>query len=155
MRIQFCKISDERYELRIIRPDGSVEAAPCETRSTLVHDFLHFAVEQAAALSHGFWGILARGRTLADMNDRTGMSLGAEAPAIMDVERLVGALSSAAKGVDALDVVAGIRRYYAAMDLVAPDWLAESLVRDVQERLRRLMGAWNATPYGGTMELDW
>lgn len=41
----------------------------CETRSYLVHDLLHYAVESEAGLSGGFWGNLARGKTLADMND--------------------------------------------------------------------------------------
>jgi hypothetical protein len=155
MRIYFRKLSDDRYALRVVRPDGAAEEAICETRSTLVHDFLHFAVEKAANLSDGFWGNLARGKTLAAMNDRTGASLGAEGTALADVERIVGAFSGAAKGLAAADVVDGIRRYHAAMDRPPPAWLTEPFVRDVQERLRRIRGAWNATPHQGSMELEW
>ena len=36
----------------------------------LVHDLLHYAAEQEAGVQTGFWGTLASGRTLADMNDR-------------------------------------------------------------------------------------
>jgi len=36
-----------------------------------------------------------------------------------------------------------------------PVWLTEPFVAAMQERLRGLLGAWTATPYGGTMTLDW
>ena len=71
------------------------------------------------------------------------------------IERFVGALHGAGKGQPAAEVVAGIERYAAAMNETAPPWLTEALVVDVQERVRRLVGAWNATPHGGTMELEW
>jgi hypothetical protein len=64
-------------------------------------------------------------------------------------------LHGAAKGLPAADVIAGIRRYVAAMDEEVPAWLTEPLVEAVQEQLRRLVGAWRATPHGGTMEVDW
>jgi hypothetical protein len=73
----------------------------------------------------------------------------------MAVERIVGALTSAAKGRPAQDVVDGIERYFTAMELTVPAWLREELVLDVQERLRHLLGAWNATRYGESMSLEW
>lgn len=155
MRIEIRKITDERHALRVVRANGAAEEVLCETRSTLVHDFLHFAVERAADLHDGFWGNLAKGKTLADMNDRTGASMAAEGPALMAMERIVGALTSAAKGRPAHDVVDGIARHFAAMELTVPVWLCEELVRDVQERLRRLLGEWNATRYGESMTLEW
>lgn len=157
VRILLCKVSDQRHDLAIVRPDGRRESVTCETRSVLLHDFLHFAVEAAAGLSSGFWGSLARGWTLAEMNDRARPPSGdgaAEAE-MATLERFVGALHGAGKGQPAAEVVAGIERYAAAMNETAPPWLTEALVVDVQERVRRLVGAWNATPYGGTMELEW
>jgi hypothetical protein len=71
------------------------------------------------------------------------------------VERFVGALSGAAKEVPADQLVAGIRRYAAAMNAEVPPWLTESLVVDAQEQLRHLVGAWRATPAGASVELEW
>jgi hypothetical protein len=155
VRIALRKISDQRHELAIVRPNGRRESVTCETRSVLVHDFIHFAVEAEAHLDAGFWGSLARGRTLAEMNDRTRPPDGAGAAEMATIERFVGALHGASKGLAAADVVAGIRRYAAGLNEPMPAWLTEPLVVAVQERLRRLMGAWNATPYGGIMALDW
>ena len=106
MRIVFRKISDERHTLEIVRADGRREEVDCETRSLLVHDLLHLAVESEAKVTVGFWGNLAKGRTLADMNDRTGKAMAAEAPEMAVIERLVGSLSGAVKGRTAAEMVA-------------------------------------------------
>jgi hypothetical protein len=155
MRIAFLKISDERHTLEIIRDDGRREQVECETRSYLVHDLLHYAVETEAALDGGFWGNLARGKTLLDMNDRTGKAMQAENPEMAAIEGLVGPLSAAVKGRSAAEMVAGFSVYAAAMQSTAPEWLTERFVAAVQERMRKLMGEWKAIPFGGVMTLRW
>jgi hypothetical protein len=155
VRILLRKISGEQHELTIVRSDGRRESLPCETRSVLMHDFIHHAVESAAGIESGFWGLLAQGRTLAEMNDRAGLPSADEAAEMATVERFVGALSGAVKEVPAAHLIAGIRRYASAMDSDIPPWLTEAVVADAQERLRRLIGAWRATPVGAALELDW
>jgi hypothetical protein len=159
MRILFRKIRGERHELAheltILRPDGRRESVLCETRSTLMHDFIHYAVEGAAHLETGFWGRLAAGRTLAEMNDRAGLPAADEAAEMATVERFVGALSGATKGVPAAKLVAAVARYAAGTNDPVPRWLTEAVVVEAQERLRGLVGAWRATPPGAAVELDW
>lgn len=155
MRIVFRKISAERHELTLVRPDGRRESALCETRSLLMHDFIHYAVEGAAGIETGFWGRLAGGRTLAEMNDRAGLPSPDEAAGMAIVEQFVGALSGAAKGAAPADLAAGIARYAAATSTEAPAWLTEALVTEAQERLRRLVGAWRAAAPGAAIELAW
>jgi len=155
MRILFRKLPGPRHELSLVRPDGQRESALFETRSTLLHDFIHYAVEGAAALESGFWGLLAAGRTLAEMNDRAGLPSPDEAAAMAIVERFVGALSGAGKGVPAAELVAAVARYAAGTGARLPPWLTEPIVVEAQERLRRLVGAWQATPPGAAVELDW
>ena len=126
VRIVLHKMSDERHGLTIVRSDGRRESLVCETRSVLMHDLIHYAVESAARLDTGFWGLLAGGRTLAEMNDRAGLQSAGEAAEMAIVERFVGALSGAAKGGPVGELVAGIRRYAAAMDTEVPPWLTEA-----------------------------
>lgn len=154
VRIAFRKLTDERHALEIATDDGRRERVECETRSYLQHDLLHYAVEAEAGLTEGFWGSLAAGQTLAALNDRT-REPGADNPAMMDIERLVGAMTRAVRGTSARDVVAGLERYAAAMGESNPPWLDEAFVQRVQERMRRLLGRWRATPYGDVMELEW
>jgi hypothetical protein len=155
MRILFRKIADERHTLAIVRSDGRREEVECETRSMLVHDLLHLAVESEAKLRGGFWGNLAKGKTLADMNDRTGAAMAAEAPEMEVIERLVGALSGAVKGRSAREMVAALKSYVKALGTTYPEWLTEELVIEVQERMRQLIGRWNATAFGSEMEIEW
>jgi len=155
MRIELRKLSEESHELSIVRGEGERETVRCETRSTLVHDLLHFAAEKEAGVGTGFWGTLAAGRTLADMNDRTGVALGAARPEVMAIERIVGPLSAALKGVAPAALVSRLRDYLAEAGTPAPAWLTEGFVAAVQERMRRLQGEWRAVPFGERMRLEW
>ena len=159
MRILFRKLPGAQqelaHELTILRADGRRESRRCETRSVLMHDFIHYAVEGAARIETGFGGRLAAGRSLAQMNDRAGLPAADEAAEMATVERFVGALSGAAKGVPAAALVAGIVRYAEALEAPVPPWLTEATVVEAQARLRRLVGAWRATPPGSAIELAW
>jgi hypothetical protein len=155
MRILLEKLTDERHRLAIERAPGVREAVECETRSYLLHDLLHYAVESEARLATGFWGNLAAGKTLADMNDRTGAAMQDAAPAMGAIEQIVGALHGSTKGIAAGELVAGVRRFAASLGATMPDWLTEAFVVAVQERMRRLQGHWRSTPFGGVMELPW
>jgi hypothetical protein len=155
MKIVLHKRSSDRHALEIVRESRPRELVECETRSYLMHDLLHYAVETEAGLAHGFWGNLARGKTLAQMNDRTGQALAAELPELMAIERLVGALSSVTKGRSAAQLAEGLRNYELATGTTPPAWLNEALIVAVQERMRRLVGQWKATAYGAAMELEW
>jgi len=155
MRIFFHKTSDERHVLEIVRPDGRREREDCETRSMFVHDLLHYAVESEAGLAGGFWGNLGKGKTLTDMNDRTGRAMAGASAEMAVIERLVGSLSGAVKGRTAKEMVAALAMYAEALGTSNPAWLTEPFVFAVQERMKGLLGHWKATPYGGAMELDW
>ena len=61
MKILLTKLTDDRHQLAIERDDGSTESVELETRSFLLHDLVHYAVEAEAKIDDGFWGLLARG----------------------------------------------------------------------------------------------
>jgi hypothetical protein len=152
MRVLLHKSSDERHVLEIVPEDGRRERVECETRSYLQHDLLHYAAETEASLGGGFWGSLARGKTLAEMNDRMPIDGTSE---MMVIEKVVGALSGVIKGQTPEQLVAGLRSYSESHGETAPPWLTVAFVIAVRERMRQLLGRWKATPFGGTMELAW
>jgi hypothetical protein len=88
------------------------------------------------------------------MNDRQ-KPAGPESAELAAIEQLVGALHGATKGRSAEELVAGMCRFAEALGSELADWLTEEFVTRVKERLRRLVGHWNATPYGGSMDLEW
>lgn len=155
MRILLRKLSDDRHVLQIIREDGRSEEVECETRSYLHHDLLHYAVEAEARLDGGFWGNLAEGKTLPQMNDRTGKAIQAESLQMMAIEQVVGVLSAVGKGGSATAIFAAIHDAATSAGVAFPAWLTSELASAVEERMRRLLGQWRGTPYGESMALSW
>lgn len=143
MQIRFHKVSDERHVLEVIRADGTTERRDCETRSFLMHDLLHYAVEREAGLEVGFWGTLAAATEMS------------ENPDLMVVEKVVGVLHGLTRQRPAAEIAAAVRVYGEARGEPMPAWLTDALIDAVQERMRQLRGHWMATPYGGVMELAW
>lgn len=74
MRISLTKLSDARHRFSYLRADGSGETLELETRSFLIHDLVHFALENAAAFTARLRDYLA--------------DLGREAPAWLAVEMI-------------------------------------------------------------------
>ena len=58
------------HRLEVFRDDGSCECVELETRSLLLHDLVHYAIEAQAEIRTGFYGLLASGTTLAALGDR-------------------------------------------------------------------------------------
>jgi hypothetical protein len=162
MRIALHKLSNDRHALELIRGSGERERVECETRSFLLHDLLHYAVESEARLTGGFWGELAAGKTLAQMNEREADALAPRGVAtrsmseeLAAIEQVVGVLSGLTKGRSPAELVSGMQRFCENLGTTLPAWVTLELVEAVQERMRRLVGHWKATPYGGSMELPW
>ncbi|MDX1561355.1 MAG: hypothetical protein R3305_00415 [Gammaproteobacteria bacterium] len=154
MRIRLTKLSDQRHALEIVRADGSGDKVELLTREALFHDFLHFAVESSLPTQCGFWGALASGKSMADMNDRSGESVADIADILGPVEATVGMMTGVVKLPEDA-AFAAIRGYHESQGSELPNWCTERFVADVRECMRRLLGEWKATPYGQTMEVVW
>lgn len=156
MKIRFHKLTDARHELEVLRTGMASERVSCETRSYLVHDLLHFATESEANLDAGFYGRLAAGATLAELNERTAtMSSGDGYDEMLQIEQVVAMLSGSVKGLTPSEMMAAFERYEAAMERPVPAWVTADLVARVEEHMRRLLGHYRATPFGSFMELEW
>ena len=142
MIVRLTKLSDERHRFEAWRDDGSHEAADLETRSLLLHDLVHYAVESRAGLARGFFGCLAAGVSLARLGDREAPLMDEE-PDLAYAERLVGPMQSLFRGRMTR------ARYLELTHLDA------AFVTDVLEHLRRLDGRWRATRYRDAMDLPW
>lgn len=148
--IRFARRSPTHHRFEIVRPDGTRETHELETRSCLLHDLVHFALESEAALSNSFYGLLARGVAYAELTE--GMAAAGYELAL--TERVVGPLQGAVKdGVGPAQFIAEFTGWQRALGETCPAWLTEDLVARVQDRLRRLQGQWRATKFGEAMEL--
>ncbi len=145
MIVRFTRLSPSHHRFEAIRDDGTRETREFETRSLLLHDLVHFALESEGRLSGGFFGTLARGANYDAPRP------GSEA---MAIEAVVGPLQGAIKGeVDPHAFVARLRAVQASIGETSPDWLTPDLIARTLERLRQLQGQWRATAFGETMEV--
>ncbi|MCW5717194.1 MAG: hypothetical protein KIS68_05110 [Bauldia sp.] len=140
------------------RDDGTSETVELVSRSFLLHDFIHYAVETTGGLDGGFWGLLASGKTMDELalNMRPAEGIGMEllGSEAATVEAVVGCFTGLAHDrATPAESVDAVRRMIEPQGRPPPAWVTEDFARAVQERLRRLKGEWKAVPYGGTMEL--
>lgn len=143
--VRFTRLNPTHHCFEAIRPDGTRDRREFESRSVLLHDLVHFAVESEAKLRCGFYG------TIADGAGYDAPRPGSEA---MAVEYVVGPLQGALKGeIDPDAFAARLRDVQASMGFAMPAWLTGDMIRGALERLRQLQGRWKATPFGQTMEL--
>lgn len=145
LRIRFTRLSNDRHRFEAVGDDGRVETRDLETRSFLLHDLVHFALETAARRAGGFYGQLSRGAGYDDP------AMGGEGS---EIELVVGALQGASKGeVDAALFVGRMMDHFRAIDRAPPAWLDVRVIDEAMATLRALQGRWRATPFGATMEL--
>lgn len=157
MKIAVQKISNDQHRLTIERADGSFETAVLETKSLLLHDFIHLAVELEAGLKESFWGLVAAGNSFlalagkdemkSDFIDRTEVSV---------TEFVVGAMTGALqRSVPPAELVEGMKNFFVASNQVFPVYLTPEFIERAFERLRHIRGAWNATAFGNVLTLEW
>ena len=153
LTLRFTRVSPTHHRFEYRRADGTGETIEMETTSLLVHDLLHYVVESEVGLKGSFYGILGRIGGYEELSVAGGVALGGE---IAITERVVGALTGAMQqdDLDADAFAAQVREYLEIYEERAPRWFTPAFIAAVRERLRQLMGCWNATPFGETMELE-
>jgi hypothetical protein len=150
LRIRLTRLSNDRHRFEAIRPNGEVEVRELETRSLLLHDLVHFAVESEAGLRNSFYGQLARGVGYDDM-----AMTGPDTPEGAKTEMVVGVLQGAIKGeVDPDVFVRQMKDAWANIGREPPEWITPEAIAGALRRLRVLQGLWRATPFGKTLELE-
>lgn len=154
MHVLFTKLSDLRHRVEVIRADGTREKADLETKTFLVHDFVHYAVESLSGMTSGFFGTLAAGAPLRLLND---------ANATWDpdsqiglAESVAGPMQSVVKGrLDAKGLLSGLDDMFTATNKQRPNWVNAAFVAQVQAEYDRLWATWRATPFQGQLTLVW
>jgi hypothetical protein len=145
MQIRLTRLSNEQHRLEVIRDDGSRFERELETRSLLLHDLVHYAVEAEAGLENGFWGLLASG---VDIDELRGEPETPTHESIMFVEKLVGPMQAM------WQKKLGAQQYVDFMSQHA-DFVDPAFVDTVIEHIRHLWGHWQGTPFHEAMELSW
>jgi hypothetical protein len=153
LALRFTRLSATHHRFEYRRADGSGEAAETETDAVLVHDLLHYAVESEAGLKGSFYGILGKIGGYEELSVAGGAALGGE---IAITERVVGAIAETMleEGLDDEAFAAEVTEHLATYEDRAPRWFTAAFIAAAHERMRQLMGRWEAIDLGETMELE-
>lgn len=147
MRILMTRSSPQRHRFAIVRRDGSTDSADLETRSMLVHDLVHYAVEIEMPFREGFYGLLAKGKSLSELNDKTQpWPTGTE---IAAAEALVGPLQTMLKG--EFDPLVAQSKF----EMFSDNPPSIELLSRIGTRFRSVYGKYGSTKFGERLELDW
>ena len=154
MQIRLTRLTNERHRIEFVRDDGTREAHELETRSALLHDLVHFAVETEAGLRASFYGRLASGETYDALTTVPPATFEA-----MQTEHVVVRVQSIAKSdkwsdVDPDGFAQSIAASFRSVEHEPPPWLNGDLIARVRERLRRVQGQWRATPFHQALALE-
>lgn len=160
MLIRFTRLSNDRHRFEIIRDDGTHESQELETRSSLLHDLTHYAVEVEAGLEESFYGRLAQGIAYDELTATPPKTLEAmqtecvvvqvQNPSKHDATVAAALKADTEAEAEAQKILAS----FAATESEPPRWVTGEFIARVRERLRRVQGRWRATPFHQTMELE-
>ncbi len=152
LKLFFKRLSSTHHQISYLREDGSGESMSVETKSLLMHDFIHYCLESEANLSAGFYGLLAQGHTYAELSGK--MPSEFETSVVADVEQVAGPLSGVVKGhVSPAEFMQQFGVMMQSLGKPIPSWLSQELIGKVLVRYKQVTGKWNATPFGDTLEL--
>lgn len=153
LHIGLTKVSPTHHRFQYSRNDGTGESIELETKTFLFHDLLHFAVEIEAGLHDSFYGLLAKSKNYTSLSKPLD-SQSFSSDEIGVTERVVGGLTGFLKsGTEPDHFISIMQSMFDATDEPLPNWLTPEFVSQVQERMRKLLGEWNGTPFGETMRL--
>ena len=152
LKLSIKRISPTHHTLRYVRQDGSSEEQAFESKSTLLHDFMHLAIESEARLKYGFFGLLAQGYSYDELAGKTPSDYPHEDA--MDVEMVVGPFTAITKGkATAEQLIAGLKNQFGAYGRPEPTWVTKRLLDQAHERYKRIVGEWNSLKFGETLEI--
>ena len=150
MRIQIVKSADGRHRLRCFRDDGSSTEAPVGPGLPL-HDLAHYVAETELGLDEGFFGLVARGCSIAELGDRERIS--SLPPQIWVAETLARAVGALATGACRVDQVRALVE--AELAERTPRGLTGERAARMHERYLELVGRYRALSAGESLLLDW
>ena len=152
LTVRVQKISPTHHTLEYEREDGSSEKKEFESKSLLMHDFIHFALESEAHLKNGFFGLLDQGYSYDELSNKEPSDFPKEEG--MEVEMVVGPFTGIVKeSVAVADLIHFLERIFEAHGKQLPLWITRQLLERAHKRYKRVVGEWNSLEFGETLEL--
>lgn len=144
MKIEIKKTTNYQCEYTILRDNDCVEIVALETKTYLVHDICHYAVEKNLQYSKGFWGLLSSGHSFNEL-------FGKENPLTRElrfIEQIVGPVQSIYYGHMRKE---DFEQFVKHLNFKVPKTVLQASLNEV----RIIMNNWEKLSWGETMRLEW
>lgn len=148
--------TDKYDHLRCVRADGTVDGVPMPRQGILPHDLVHYVVESALPLAHGFLSLVARGAQLAFVmeaaHDRSNRQV---AQQTIQAEAIVEALQSQLwnGSFDRAAFIEGVHGACLVRDCPAFDFADMDIDAVLYQPALQLNEQWSDLPYYGSLTL--
>lgn len=152
MQIALTKINPNEYKLSLTRVDKTTDQAILDYRSFLKHDLVHFVFENNAGEMNGFYGLLAKGKSLKDLSPQNMKENETELSQLMVVESIVGPLQGSLTS-GAIDFEQ-LLSYLKLNKLAIPSYLNKSLLDSVLREVQVLFNRFERMNIGDSIELE-
>jgi hypothetical protein len=155
LQVQFTKRADGNVALRCTRQDGSATWKRYDNQAAFFahHDLGHFAVETVLGLSNGFYGLIADGWDITDMD---GKGPRGKPDASVIAEHVVGLLTMERGAVAGPFTAADFNSQLETMiGRPVPRRLTDEQLQAIRTRTSDLYRQWAATPPGSTLDLTY
>ena len=144
MQIAINKKTHYLCQYTVTRDDRSVEDFTLETKTYFLHDICHFVVERNLQYAAGFWGMLARGMAIHELNGKTNL----QTAELRFIEQIVGPVQSVYSGHLPEQL---FEQFVAHLDFIVP----AKFLTDCLSEISSIIATWEGLPLGGQLELDW
>ena len=144
MEIEIKKTTNYQCEYTVTREDKSVEIITLETKTYLVHDICHYAVEKNLKYSKGFWGMLSKGHSFNEL-------FGKDNPMTTElrfIEQIVGPVQSSYLGyIPKQD----FEQFVKHLNFTMPESVLNSCLTEIESILKN----WTQLSTGQQLRLKW
>lgn len=144
MKIEVKKATKHQCQYSVTRNDKSVERITLETKTYLVHDICHFAVEDNLHYVNGFWGLLSQGHSVNSL-------FGKDNPQTIElrfIERIVGPVQSVYSGHIPKE---DFEQYISHLD----NTMTNNFLGSCLTEIRAILQKWEQLSVGQYLTLKW
>jgi hypothetical protein len=144
MKIEIKKSTPYQSEYTITRDGKSFELITLETKTFLVHDISHYAVEKHLQYSKGFWGLLSKGHSFNEL-------FGKDNPQTTElrlIEKIVGPVQSTYLGYIPKE---DFEQFVKHLDFTMPESVLNSCLTEIESILKK----WEHLLIGQQLTLEW
>lgn len=156
----------DRDWIHITRSDGTEDKSTFPKKGMIPHDFVHFVVEKEFGFSDGFWGYVAKGNSISDIqeivkNAGHASSKRAKIPdehivELLQAERLVECFEADqwSSGTDS-DTFRDVVNAACASSHVPVPTIDDRSIEKIRVQLSEFTAKWTTIPIGDMVQITW